>query len=133
MSPGAARSNKKQNVVSKSSAEAEYKSMTHIACEMMWNKSLLLELGFTIEMPILMHCDNKTTIFIADNPTFHERTKYIEVDYHYVRNMVMKEIISTPYTQSSEQLADIFTNELSVGVFESLCTKLSMIDMYTPA
>ena len=44
----------------------------------------------------------------------------------------MKKIISTPYNQSSEQLADIFTKGLSVGVFESLCTKLGMIDMYVP-
>ena len=100
---------------------------------MMWIKPLLLELEFTVEMPIPMHCDNQTAIFIINNLTFHERTKHIEVDYHYVQDMVMKGVISTPYIQSSEQLADIFTKELSVGIFESLCTKLGMIDMYTPA
>ena len=100
---------KKQNVVSRSSAETEYKSMTQTACEMIWIKSLLEQFGFGVELSMSMWCDNQAAIFIANNPTFHERTKHIEVDCHYVRDFVMKGVISTPYTQSSEQLADIFT------------------------
>ena len=118
--------------MSRSSAEAEYRFMAQTACKMMWIKSLLLELGFTVEMPIPMHYDNQAAIFIVDNLIFHKHTKHIKVDCHYVRDIVMKGVISTPYTQSSEQLADIFTKELSVGVFESLCTKLAMIDMHAP-
>ena len=87
---------KKQNVVSRSNAEAEYRSMAQTTCEMMWIRSLLLELGFPIETPMPMNCDNQAVIFIANNPIFHERTKYIEVDCHYVRDMVMKEVISAP-------------------------------------
>ena len=55
-----------------------------------WLNSLLLELGFIVEMPTPMHCDNQAAIFIANNPTFHKRTKHIEIDYHYVQDMVMK-------------------------------------------
>ena len=117
-------------MTSRSSTEAEYRSMTQTACKMMWIKSLLAEFGFGIELSMSMHCDNQAAIFNAKNPTFHERTKHIEVDCHYVKDLVMKEIISAPYTQSSEQFADIFTKGLSVGVFESLCIKLGMIDMY---
>ena len=120
-------------MVSKSSAEAEYRSMTQTACEIIWIKSLLEQLRFGVELPMSMWCDNQTAIFIANNPTFHERTKHIEVDCHYVRDLVMKGIISIPYTQFSEQLADIFTKGLSVGVFQSLCIKLGIIDMYAPA
>ena len=107
--------------------------MAQTACEMMWIKSLLLELGFPIETPMSMHCDNQTAIFIVNNPIFHERTKHIEVNCHYVRDMVMRGVISTPYTHSSEQLTDIFTKGLSVGIFRSLCIKLDMIDIYTLA
>ena len=93
-------SNKKQNVVSRSSAEAKYQSMMQTACEMIWLRSLLSEFGFSVDVPMPMHCDNQAAIFIANNPTFHERTKHKEVDCHYVRDMVMKGVISTPYTQS---------------------------------
>ena len=93
---------KKQNIVSRSSVEVEYRSMAQTTCEMMWIRSLLLEFGFTIEMPIPMHCDNQAAIFITNNSTFHERTKHIEVDCYYVRDIVMKGVISTSYTQSSQ-------------------------------
>ena len=89
--------------------------------------------GFTVKIPIPMHYDNQAVMFIVNNPTFHERTKHIEVDCHYIRDMVMQGIISTPYTQSSEQLVHIFTKGLSVGIFGFLCTKLGMIDIYASA
>ena len=67
-----------------------------------------------------MWCDNQAAMFIANNLTFHECMKHIEVDCHYERDLVMKGVISTSYTQSS---VDIFTKGLSVGIFQSLCIK----------
>ena len=121
---------KKQNVVSHSSAEAKYRSMAQIACEMVWLHSLLNEFGFPIQIPMPMHCDNQTAIFIANNPAFHERTKHIEVDCHFIRDLIVKGVISTPYVPSTEELADVFIKGLGVGVFESLCNKLGMMDIY---
>ena len=79
-----------------------------------------------------MYCDNQTTIYITNNPTFHERTKHIEVDCHYVREIVMNGIITTPYTKSPNQFADIFTKRLNVRIYEFLCNKLGVINIHAP-
>ena len=91
---------------------------------MIWIKSLLLELDFPIDTLKPMHYDNQTAIFIVNNPIFHECMRHIKIDCHYIRNMVMSDVISIPQTQSSEQLADSFTKDLSVEVFGTPCTKL---------
>jgi hypothetical protein len=75
---------KKQKVVSRSSAEAEYRAMTNGTCEGIWIKTLLEELGFKITEPIPLYCDNEAALHIASNPVFYERTKHIEVDCHLV-------------------------------------------------
>ena len=124
---------KKQNVVARSSAEAEYRAMAHTACEMMWVRSLLNDWGFSVPKPMNMHCDNQAAIYIAKNPVFHERTKHIEVDCHFIRDSVMNGNISTPYTASRDQLADLFTKALFFPRFSILCNKLGMTNVYAPA
>ena len=76
---------KKQNVVSRSSAEAEYRGMAHGVCELLWIRRLLTELGFKPEKPMELHCDNKSAIDIAHNPVQHDRTKHVEVDRHFIK------------------------------------------------
>ena len=63
---------KKQNVVSRSSAESEYRAMTQSVCEVMWIHQLLSELGLKVSMPAKLWCDNQAAIHIASNPIFHE-------------------------------------------------------------
>lgn len=78
-----------------------------------------------------MHCGNQTTIFIARDFTFHEQTKHIEIDYHYIRDKVMVGVISTPHVVSSHQLTNIFTKNLTRISYDLMCTKLGMFDLYT--
>src|SRR5512144_1559420 len=68
----------KQSIVSRSSAEAEYRAMADTTAEMLWLRSLLTELGFPPGEPMKMFCDNIAATFIASNATFHMRTKHIE-------------------------------------------------------
>ena len=72
--------------MSRSSAETEYRVMAYTTCEMVWLQNLLMELSFRQPGPMPMHWDNQSAIYIAQNPVFHERTKHIEVDCHFVRD-----------------------------------------------
>ncbi|PNX59385.1 putative copia-type protein, partial [Trifolium pratense] len=108
---------KKQHVVARSSAEAEYRVMASAACEMIWLKGLLMTL----------FCDNQAAMHIATNPVFHERTKHIEVDCHFIRRQVQNHVIQTAYTRSHDQLADVFTKMLPSTQFHRLLSKLGSL------
>ena len=71
---------KKQTMVVRSSAEAEFKAIAHEICKLLWLKKLLEDLKVTSPMPMKLYCDNKATINIAHNPVQHDRTKHVEVD-----------------------------------------------------
>ena len=75
---------KKQGVVSCSSAKSEYRAMTQSMSEIMWLHQLLMEVGIKTVVPTKLWCDNQAALHIASNPVFHERTKHIEIDYHFV-------------------------------------------------
>ena len=107
--------------------------MAETAREMVWLRSFLADLGISSPFPMPMHCHNQAAIFIAGNSTFHERTKHIEIDCHYIRDKVMSGVISTPHVTSSHQLADVFTKSLAGISYDTTCTKLGMFDLYAPA
>ena len=101
---------KKQNVVARSSAEAEYRAMTLATCELVWLKQLLQELLDVTQMTLI--CDNQVALHINSNPVFHERTKHIEIDCHFIREKILSGDIKTEFVNSSDQLTDIFTKSL---------------------
>ncbi|CAH9091350.1 unnamed protein product [Cuscuta europaea] len=106
--------------------------MAQSACEIIWISHLLTELGLKPSMPAKLWCDNQVAIHIANNPVFHERTKHIEVDCHFIREKIQKGLISTGYVKSGEQLGDFFTEALNGIRVGYLCNKLGMIDIYAP-
>ncbi|CAL1403239.1 unnamed protein product [Linum trigynum] len=75
---------KKQQVVARSSAEAEYRAMATTISEIIWLRTLLRDLGVPVPDPTRLYCDNQAALHIANNPVFHERTKHVEMDYHFV-------------------------------------------------
>ena len=63
---------KKQSVVSRSSAQSEYKAVTQFVCEIMWISQLSMEVGIKTSIPAKLWCDNQVALHIASNPVFHE-------------------------------------------------------------
>ncbi|KAJ9567342.1 LOW QUALITY PROTEIN: hypothetical protein OSB04_003308 [Centaurea solstitialis] len=118
---------KKQDVVSRSSTEAEYRAMAVTTCEIVWLRWLLADMGVDVSQPTPLHCDNKSAMQIAKNSVFHERTKHIEIDCHFTRQHLQLGTISLPFVPSALQIADIFTKALPASRFRFLCDKLSIL------
>ncbi|XP_019090032.1 PREDICTED: uncharacterized protein LOC109128321 [Camelina sativa] len=123
---------KKQKTVSMSSAEAEYKAMAFTYQEINWLKELLLLFQVPHSEPITLHCDNKAALYIAANPVFHERTKHIEKDCHFVRDGIKEGILSTKHIRTIEQLADFLTKALKRQQFLYLFRKMGVHDFHLP-
>ncbi|CAL2227734.1 unnamed protein product [Prunus armeniaca] len=124
---------KKQSVVSRSSAKAEYRAMAFITAEIVWLRWLLQDMGVSLSMPAPMYCDNKSAIQIAHNSVFHERTKHIELDCHFVCHHFQQGTISLPFVSSTMQLADFFTKSHTLACVRFLLSKLSMLNTVTSA
>ncbi|WVY99969.1 hypothetical protein V8G54_026039 [Vigna mungo] len=124
---------KKQGVVARSSAEAEFRAMAQGICELLWLKIILEDLRIKWEEPMKLYCDNKSAISIAHNPVQHDRTKHIEVDRHFIKEKLDSGLICTPYVSSQDQIADILTKGLGCHNFEKIVSKLGMENTYSPA
>ena len=117
---------KKQLTVSRSSTEAEYRSLAHTTAEITWLTTLLRELGIPLTKTPLLLCDNLSALHLTCNPVHHSRSKHIDIDYHFVREKVALGLIQTRHVPSNLQLADLFTKPLSRAHMISLATKLNL-------
>ncbi|RVW58402.1 Retrovirus-related Pol polyprotein from transposon RE1 [Vitis vinifera] len=118
-------SSSKQRLVSKSSAESEYRGLVSLTAELVWIQSLLQELYLPTSPPILW-CDNQSAAHLAANPVFHSRSKHIELDLHFIKEKVLRQELQIYYVPSGDQLADIFTKHLPITQFCNLRSKLTV-------
>lgn len=123
---------KKQPTVSRSSAEAEYRSIAATTCELKWLRGLLSTFGIVQPSPMRISCDSQSALHLAQNPIFHERTKHIEVDCHFIRDEISRGTILPIYVSTTHQIADILTKALSKRSFDTLLGKLGISNLHAP-
>ena len=119
---------KKQDRVSKSSTESEYRAMSLACSEIIWLRGLLAELDFSETDPTPLHADNTSAIQITANPVYHERTKHIEVDCHSIREAFEAHVITLSHISTDLQIVDIFTKALPRHRHCLLSSKLMLVD-----
>ncbi|KAE8692073.1 hypothetical protein F3Y22_tig00110860pilonHSYRG00043 [Hibiscus syriacus] len=118
---------KKQTIVARSSAEVEYRALASVAAELSWALQLLRELHITLFSPPRLLCDNQSAIFMASNPVTKSRFKHIDIDYHFVRELVARRVLSLGFVPSHLQLADVFTKGVPKLQFLLDCSKLCVL------
>ena len=98
--------------MARSSTEAEYRAFADITFELLWLRWLLKDLGVSTSSATTIYCDNQSAIHIAYNDVFHERTKHIKIDCHFIRYHLVYDTFKLFSVSFKDQLADIFTKSL---------------------
>ncbi|GJX59690.1 ribonuclease H-like domain-containing protein [Tanacetum coccineum] len=119
-------SSKRQVTLSRSSAEAEYRGVANAVAETCWLRNLLRELHTPLSTATLVYCDNVSAVYLSSNPVQHQRTKHIEIDIHFVRDLVAAGHIRVLHVPSRYQYADVFTKGLPTVLFDEFRSSLSV-------
>jgi Reverse transcriptase (RNA-dependent DNA polymerase)/gag-polypeptide of LTR copia-type/Integrase core domain/GAG-pre-integrase domain/Domain of unknown function (DUF4219)/Zinc knuckle len=118
---------KKQPTVALSSTEAEYVAICAAACQAVWLKRVLDDVGSKQEGAVMLKCDNKSTIAMCKNPVHHGRSKHIDIKLHFIRELVVSEAVGLEYVPTMEQKADILTKALTTTEFLMMRRKIGVI------
>lgn len=111
---------KKQDIVSHSPIEDEYRSMAFTAIKIFWLRRLLVDMSVALSKPTLMYCDNKSVIQIDHNSVFDEHIEHIEIDYQFTRNHLQHRTTTLQFVSSSLLIVDLFTKTHSIKYFAFL-------------
>jgi L-alanine-DL-glutamate epimerase-like enolase superfamily enzyme len=114
-------------VVALSSCEAEYIAATTAACQGVWLARLLAEFKGEKIRAYTLKMDSQSAIQLSKNPVFHDRSKHIDIRYHYIREGVEHNRVKLEY--SAEELADILTKALGRDHFSELRSKIGVTDL----
>ena len=108
-----------QKTLKISSTTAEYVAITEACKEVLYLKNIAQFLNCAVTLPIKILCDNMGAVFLSNNYE-GKRTKYLETQYHFVREYVEKDTLAVKFVRSSENYADIFTKNVGADVHRQL-------------
>ena len=103
---------KKQSIIALSTTESEYIALAKSGKEAVWLRNLFQELGFVQKNPTIIYGDNYGSVELSHNSQFHQRSKHIDLRYHWIRELVNKNTIDIQTCRDSEQTADVLTKAL---------------------
>ena len=107
---------KRQAVVALSTTEVEHMVSTHAIKEAVWLQKLCSGIGL-VQQAVRIDCDGQSAIFFAKNPTYHSKTKHIDIQYHFVRDMVEEKKVLLLKVDTLKSVADSLTKILSIEKF----------------
>ena len=113
--------------MARSRTEAEYCALADTTFELLWLRWLLKDLGVSTSSATPLYCDNQSAIYIAHNDVFHERTKHIEINCHFIRYHLVHSALKLISVSSKDQLADIFTKPHPKGRLRTLVDNLKLV------
>jgi hypothetical protein len=119
-------SSKHQNVVSRSSAEVEYRAVANGMTEACWLRQLLVELYSPLSRATLVYCDNVSAVYLSNNLVQHQRTKHVEIDLHFVCERIAVGDVCVLHVPTTSQFTDIFTKGLPSLVFSEFRSSLNI-------
>jgi hypothetical protein len=119
---------RKQSFVALSTTEVEYIALSGAVHEAVWLRKLLTNL-FDHEMDsTIIHCDNQSCVKLSENHVFHDKSKHIEIKYHYIKDIVQRKKLHVQYLPTHEQIANIFTKPLARTKFQYFHERLSLVE-----
>lgn len=119
---------KLQPIVALSSTEAEYIAMASSVSHALWIKQLLIEMKLEQKQAITLSVDNQAAVAIAKNPVYHDRSKHIDVRFHFLRDFVASNAVKLVHINTQDQVADILTKPLPFQRFARFRTLLGIVD-----
>jgi hypothetical protein len=120
-----------QKCIALSTVEAEFIAATEACKELLWMKNFLKELGFT-QARYVLYCDNQSAIYLGKNLTFHSRSKYIDVRYHWIRDVLNSKLLELEKVHTDDNGADMMTKPLPRDKLET-CNKIAGMARFGPA
>ena len=117
---------KKQPIITLSTTEAEYVALSAATQEAVWLRKLLSDIEAPSDIPTVINEDNQRTIAIAKNPVSHNRTKHIDIKFHYVCEAIKDGIIELEYCPTKQMAPGILTKPLTRQQFETLRLKMGL-------
>ena len=121
-------SSNKQQIVTRQSTKAEYKSIAIVASEIQWVKSLLTELGVLVSTTPTLYFDNPSVTYLCANLVFHSRMKHLTIDYHFVHDLVQSSDLRLVHVSFANQLEDDQAKSLPRPHLLHLCVRIGVSD-----